>query len=124
MSVKTLILEEVENASSKLWRTTTCAEINATPRCPAVFGGELVRDHLDLFNSFDGWLEAFACGAVVVIVQAINCQVVGVGGSACQGEHPRLFRRGGRGCVGIFGHVASGELLLGHPPETKARMRN
>src|SRR5258705_13963482 len=119
MSVKTLILEEVENASSKLWRTTTCAEINATPRCPAVFGGELVRDHLNIFDSFDGWLEAFACGAVVVIVEAINCQDIGVGRSACQGEHPGLFWSVGRVGEAIFRHVASVKRLFGHTRKPK-----
>ena len=77
----------------------------------------MIGDDLHLFDGVERRLEAFARGAVVVVVKAVDGDVVRVGRAARERERARLLGGLGRaarvaGLVAVFGRVARRERLL------------
>ncbi len=124
VGVERFVFEEVEGAPAESVRAAARAEVDAPAGGATVLGGELVGDDLHFFDGFERGLEAFARGAVVVVVEAVDGDVVRVGGAAREREGAGLFgrRRGAldraaaRG-VAVFGHVARRKRLLGDAAE-------
>ena len=56
---------------------TARAYVNASAGRAPVFGGELIGNHLYFGDGFERRLKAFARRAVVVIIQALDSDVVG-----------------------------------------------
>src|SRR5215813_13466835 len=67
---------EIIEAAVKLIRTTLRAQINSAARRAPIFRRKLIANHLDLFDSFGRRREALAGGAIVVVVQSVDRNVV------------------------------------------------
>ena len=66
----------------ELVRTAARAQIDAPAGRASILGRKLIANDLDFVNHFDRRREAFARGAVVVVIQAVNRDVVRISSTA------------------------------------------
>ena len=104
--IQCFVTKKVKASPVKLFRSTACAQIDAPTRRATVLGRELICNHLYFRYSLERRLKAFACCTVVVVVESVDRQVVGVRWRARERKRARFFRRVGVIDVAIFSEVA------------------
>src|SRR5438105_493175 len=92
-----------------LVRPVTRYNIDRTSRCTAVFRREAVIDHLKLLHNLRRELSAACARIPVVVIQAVDGDVVAARPQTAKAESARLEWRASSCCHGARGTDAGGQ---------------
>src|SRR6266849_4518266 len=96
--IQRFIAEEIEGAPLVLIRTAAREQVHPAASSASILGGELITDNLHLCDRFERRGEALASATVIVVVQTIDRDVVGIRRAAGEGKVSRFL--GSRACAG------------------------
>src|SRR2546425_5268536 len=76
--IQRFVAKEIESAPAKLARSTLRAQVQSAAGCASVLGRKLIANELNFFQNLHRRREALAGSAVVIVVEAVNRDVVGI----------------------------------------------
>src|SRR5215213_1655352 len=78
VGIQRFVPEKVKRTAMKLLRAAARAQIHPTSGRRSILRRELIRDHLHLGDRFERRLKTLAGSAIVVVIEAVDRQVIGV----------------------------------------------
>src|SRR5882762_6926520 len=115
--IQRFITEEIEGAPLVLVRTAARKQVHPAARRASILSRELIPDDLHLCDRFERRREALASATVVVVVQTVYRDVVGIRRAAGEGKISRFFGSRARARP-IFSQIAGRERLFSHPAQS------
>src|SRR5882672_6070503 len=86
--IQRFIAEEIESAPLVLVRTAARKQVYPAACSASILSRELIPDNLHLCDRFERWREALASATVIVVVETVYRDVVGIRRAAGEGKIP------------------------------------